>query len=54
MEISDWLVVINLGKAEWRCIDQGVGAQYVMISGVEVMLQWCADSWDIPLLASYF
>ena len=37
----------------WRCTGQGVGAQCVMMAGVEMMLQWYADSWDIPLMASY-
>ena len=46
-------MVIRLGKAEWRCIDQEVGEQCVMMAGMEMMLQWYADSWDIPLMASY-
>ena len=37
----------------WRCTGQGVGAQCVMISGVALMLQWYADSWDTTLLVSY-
>ena len=29
-----------------------LGAQYVMTSGVQLMLKWPADSWDFQLLVS--
>ena len=41
------------GKAVWRYISLGFGAQCVMMAGMKMMLQWYADSWDIPLMASY-
>ena len=41
------------GRAVWRCTGQEVGAQCVMMAGMEMKLQWYAESWDIPLMASY-
>ena len=41
------------GRAVWRCTGQGVGAQFVKMAGMEMKLQWYADSWDIPVTASY-
>ena len=51
MEVSDWSVVVGLGKDEWKCTCQEVGAQYVMMTGMTPMLQWYADSWDTPQMA---
>ena len=46
-------MVMARGRNEWRCTGQGVEAQCVMMAGVEMKLQWYADSWDTPQMASY-
>ena len=37
-DLSDWLVVLVIMKAVWKCIMKVNGAQCVMIAGTKVML----------------
>ena len=51
-ETSGWLVAVFVVEDEWKCIDQGSGAQYVMIAGATVMLLLYADNLDTAQLVS--
>ena len=42
----NWLVDGRLMKAEWRSASMECGGQCVMITGILVMPELCADSWD--------
>ena len=43
-EISDWSMVAQLLKEELKSVTTEHGAQYVMITGEELMLMLCVDS----------
>ena len=40
-----WLAGSPLMKAEWRSVPMECGEQCVMITGITMMQQLCADSW---------
>jgi len=45
-----WEVPISM-RVEWRCASMTSGGQCVMTAGTPMMLQWCANSWDMHTLA---
>ena len=40
-----WLVGSTIMKAEWRSASVECGGQYVMMDGIAVMQELCADNW---------
>ena len=40
MEMYVWLMVVVSVKEEWRYVSMMCGEQYVMISGIRMMLKW--------------
>ena len=42
----DWLMDSPLMKAQWRSASMEYGGQCVIIAGVPMMPELCADSWD--------
>ena len=41
-------------RAEWRSVWRVSGGQYVVMSGTDWMLKWCANSLVCPLSVSLF
>ena len=41
-----WEAPISM-RVEWRYASMTSGGQYVMTSGIPLMLLWCASSWDM-------
>ena len=39
MEVQSW-------KVEWKCAATISGAQYVILDGIMMMQELCADNWD--------
>ena len=41
-DISSWIM-----KDVLRCVETGIGAQYVMIAGMTLIPVWLVDNWDL-------